>query len=475
MSPEEYYRSVFEQSRDFIILSDMDGRILDVNPAVLETFGYTLEELREIPPGALRADGDRERYSERLETLAAIGDAVTEFALRTRDGKILHLEAHSTVIDYDNKPAILNILRDITPRLEAEAEIRRLAAIIETSEDAIFAKDLDGNITTWNEGAERLYGYTAEEIVGKNVQMLLPPDRPDEVAKILDGLVRGERFDHFETLRIAKDGRLVDVSITISPVKDAAGEIVGASSVARDITSRKRAEEQLRKANEELAAFASVVSHDLRGPLAAIRMGDETLRQLLTGEQTQETSGVAEEVVELMHRSLLRADRLIGSLLELAAAGQTSRKVETIDVGRVVQRVLEERAAEIQERGVVVEVAPDLGQVDADLTHIYQLFSNLIGNAIQHNTSENPVIRILREPDDAQGRHRYSVCDNGAGITEENIEKVFAPFFKGKSGGSGIGLAIVEKIAKVYDGDVGVHNEDGACFDLSLGDLPTED
>lgn len=474
MSPEEYYRAVFEQSRDLIIIADMSGHILDVNPAAEKLYGYSLQELRELKPGALMAPERRSSMEKNIDSVADAGDVVLETVHQCKDGTRVFLEAHSTVIDYDGQPAILNILRDITPRRQVEAEIRRLAAIVDSSEDAIFAKELDGTITTWNEGARRLYGYRAEEIIGKNASVLLPPDRPNEVNEILAGIARGERFEHFETLRVAKDGRIMDVSITISPIKDETGEIVGASSVARDISTQKKMEEQLRKANEELAAFASVVSHDLRGPLAAIRMGDETLRQLLEGETSEQARETVEEVVNLMHRSLERADRLIGDLLELAEAGQASRKIETIDVGRVVQRVLEERAADIRQRGITVEVAPDLGEVEADYTHIYQLFANLIGNAIDHNINANPAIRILREPDDRQGRHRYSVCDNGTGVSEENMEKVFAPFFKGKSGGSGIGLAIVEKIVKVYDGDIGVHNEDGACFDLSLSDLPAD-
>ncbi len=475
MSPEDYYRSIFEQSRDIVLIADMEGRILDANPAATRLYGYSLEELRSMAPGSLMTSASRLLMHSRLEQVANEKDTIIETAHECKDGTLVYLEAHSSLIDYRGAPAILNILRDITPRLQAEDKMRLLASIVDSSEDAIFVKQLDGTITSWNAGAERLYGYTDAEIIGRNVSVLLPVDRSDEVTRILEGIARGERFEYFETRRVAKDGHLIDVSMTISPVKDAAGDVIVASSIARDITESKKTEERLRKANEELQAFASVVSHDLRGPLAAIRVGDETLRTLMAGEQTDETRAVAVEVVDLMHRSLLRADHLIDNLLRLAGAGQVPSKLERVDVVRVVATVLEERAADIASGGIEVEVSDDLGELMADPTHIYQLFSNLIGNAITHNDSERPALRVLRRPDAAAGGHRYVVCDNGSGIAEEDIGKIFTPFFRGKSGGIGIGLNIVQKIAQVYGGGVTVHNEGGACFEVTLRDFPGQE
>ena len=471
MSPEDYYGEIFDKSHDIILIADMEGHILDVNRAATRLYGYTREELRNLKPGALMAPSSRNLMHKRIEQVTQEGDAVLETTHVCKDGSIVYLEARSSVIEYEGKPAILNILRDITQRVGAEENLRRLASIVNSSEDAIFVKELDGTVISWNEGASRLYGYASDEIIGQNVSVLLPPDRADEVAKILRGIARGDRYDHFETLRVAKDGHLIDVSMTLSPVKDPAGNIIGASSVARDITARKKTEEELQRANEELAGFASVVSHDLRGPLAAVRMANETLRELLRGEQTEETKAVVEEAMELMHHSLQRADRLVDNLLRLAGAGQVPKNVERIDVRRAVERVLEERATDILERGTKVEVGDDLGEVVADFTHIYQLFSNLIGNAILHNDSDAPVVKVVRRADESPGCHRYAVCDNGSGIPEENFERIFAPFFRGKAGGTGIGLNIVQKIVKVYGGDISVHNAGGACFEFCLKDF----
>src|SRR5207253_3191252 len=142
---------------------------------------------------------------------------------------------------------------DITDRKRVEEAAGKLAAIVESSDDAIISKDLDGVITTWNAGAGRVFGYAAGEVVGRPIALLLPPDRPDEEQMILDKLRRGERVDHFETVRVRKDGRHVDVSITVSPIRDAAGRVIGASNISRDFTDRKRLEETLRCQAEELA------------------------------------------------------------------------------------------------------------------------------------------------------------------------------------------------------------------------------
>jgi PAS domain S-box-containing protein len=141
----------------------------------------------------------------------------------------------------------VNIFRDVTERRRAEEERARLASIVESSDDAILSKTLDGTITTWNKGAERTYGYSAEEAVGRSISMLVPPDRPDEIPRILEGLRRGEKIEHFETVRVTKDGRRIDISLTVSPIRNSSGGIVGASTIARDITERKRSEDALRE------------------------------------------------------------------------------------------------------------------------------------------------------------------------------------------------------------------------------------
>ena len=467
------YRRLFEASKDGILILDAEtGRITDVNPFLFDLLGYTRDEVLGKCLWEIGTFKDmplsRELFSE-LQLKEYI--RYERLPLETKEGERIDVEFVSNVYSADRKKVIQCNIRDITVRKTVEEALEKITSIVDSSDDAIFSEGLDGTIESWNDGAERLYGYSADEAIGQNFSILMSPERADAVNKILEGIARGERFDHYDTVRRTKDGRLVDVSMAISPVKDAGGNIIGASSVARDITARKEAEEELQRANDELEVFAGTASHDLKGPHAAMRMANETLRELLNGPLTEEDRAVADQVIDLMHSSLLRADRLVDDLLRLAGAGQLPRKVERIDVHRVVETVLEERAPDIQERGIRVEVGDDLGEVVADYTHIYQLFANLIGNAIQHSDSQMPVIEVSHLGDDDRGSHRYLVRDNGSGIPADSLEKIFTPFFKGKAGGTGIGLAIVEKTIKVYGGSIKAYNDNGACFEFILRDF----
>src|SRR5581483_5285457 len=189
-------------------------------------------------------------------------------------------------------------------RARAEELRSRLAAIVESSDDAIVSKNLDGVIRSWNGGAERIFGYTAAEAVGRHITLIIPPERHDEEREILARLRRGERIDHFETVRVAKDGRRLDISLTVSPVRDAAGRIVGASKVARDVTDRKRAEEALREADRRKDEFLALLAHELRNPLAPLRNGLQVLR-LAAGDPN-----VVAQVRGMMERQLGHMVRL---------------------------------------------------------------------------------------------------------------------------------------------------------------------
>ena len=219
-----------------------------------------------------------------------------------REGRIVGLANHTVLIARDGTERPIDdsaapmrdeagamvgavlVFRDVTERKRAEEVQARLAAIVESSEDAIVSKTLDGIIRSWNAGAERLFGYTAAEAVGRSITLIIPPERLDEERVILERLRRGERVEHFETVRVAKDGRRIDISLTISPVRDAEGRVVGASKVARDITERKRTEEALREADRRKDEFLALLAHELRNPLAPLRNGLQVMR--LAGDRT---------------------------------------------------------------------------------------------------------------------------------------------------------------------------------------------
>jgi PAS domain S-box-containing protein len=248
---EERFRSIFELSADPICIADIHGCFRLVNPAFERVLGYVTKELLSKPFLEFVHPEDRGKTLRVIEEKLQRGETVLSFENRyvRKDGVVVWLEWMSRPFAED---LTIAIARDITGRKHADQIVSRLAAIVESSDDAITGKTLEGIITNWNKGAEILYGYAAEEALGRNISFLVPPDREDDVSYILEKIRNEQSIDHYETVRIGKDGRRIDVSVTISPVKDAAGKILGASTIARDITERKRMEEALRRSHEEL-------------------------------------------------------------------------------------------------------------------------------------------------------------------------------------------------------------------------------
>ena len=275
---------------DAVIATDARGRVTFLNEVAQGLTGWSLEEAK--------SKALREVFHIVNELTRAEVESPVERVLR--DGQIVGLANHTILIARDGKEipiddsgapirnrdgeitGVVLVFRDITERRQAEAISQRLASIVESSQDAIFSKTLDGVITSWNASAARLYGFSAEEIIGRNVSIIVPPDRPNEVSDMLDRLKRGERVEHFETKRLTKDGKILDIALTISPIKDSAGAIIGASTIARDITERKRAEEAIRAGEDRYRAFVENSSEgiwrfELREPVSINLPVDEQI------------------------------------------------------------------------------------------------------------------------------------------------------------------------------------------------------
>ena len=247
-------RATLESTTDAILVTDEEGKVTDFNDKYLDMWkiprevleGGTAGDVREF---ASRNFADPQRFFARIAEIAATAQESFD-VLELKDGRIF--ERYSKVLSVEGRSVgRVWSFRDVTQRHLSEITSRRLAAIVASSDDAIIGKDLNSIITSWNLGAERIFGYTAEEMIGTSIMRLIPPNRQAEEQEILARIRRGERVDHFETIRLAKDGRQLNVSITVSPIKDSAGHVVGASKVARDITERKKAEAALKKAIEE--------------------------------------------------------------------------------------------------------------------------------------------------------------------------------------------------------------------------------
>ena len=250
---EKRYRRLFESAQDGILILDADtGEVVDVNPFLLKLLGYSYSAICGQHIWELGVFKDIAASKDAFKTLQDNEYIRYEdLPLESLDRRPIAVEFVSNVYMVDQRKVIQCNIRDITARKRTDQRLRDLAAIVESSDDAIISKTLEGCILTWNKAAQRIYGYTAEEIVGQSVSILIPQDQPDEWSKILAKLKSGETVTHYETVRVRKDGECIHVSLAISPVNNAEARIVGASTIARDITERKRVEEALRESEEK--------------------------------------------------------------------------------------------------------------------------------------------------------------------------------------------------------------------------------
>ena len=294
---ESYFHTIFEAAPDGMIIADRDRQIIVANAAAEEMFGYPSGKLAHAAMEDLVPGSNREMLVRDLSKLTA--DARQRVAAGTReidamrmDGSTFPVELTRSVFDIPGKRHVLGVVRDITERKQVELTRARLAAIVESSEDAIIGKDINGIVTSWNAGATKVFGYTTEEMTGHPIAILLPPDRLDEEEHILARIRRGELVEHLETVRKRKDGRLIDVSITVSPIRDGMGNVVGASKIARDITERKKLERSLRESERRFSNMLGTVelaSVMLDREAGIMYCNDYLLR--LTGWQREEVMG----------------------------------------------------------------------------------------------------------------------------------------------------------------------------------------
>jgi PAS domain S-box-containing protein len=345
----------------------------------------------------------------------------------------------------------------------AERDASLLASIVESSDDAIVSKNLEGIIMSWNQGAERLFDHTAAEVIGKSIETLIPPDRIEEETGILARLRRGERVDHFETIRACKDGSRRNISLTISPVKDAHGRVVGASKIARDITERVRQEQALQtanaslnQANTDLQLFAYSASHDLQEPLRITRVYSELLEKTF-GAQLGEAG---DELIRHIIEGATRMDNLLRDLRTYMQVSATYHApLEETDAGEVMSKALLNLQAAIEESGASIFVAP-LPHVHMHEFQLEQLFQNLIGNAIRYRNGV-PRIKIAARLQDKNWV--FSVQDNGIGIEPQFQEQIFSVFKRLHSNsqypGTGMGLAICQRIIERAGGRIWVESE----------------
>jgi PAS domain S-box-containing protein len=586
---EERFRAMVETTPECVKVVAADGTLLHMNSAGLAMAGAgSAEEIIGKSVYERLAPEFREPYRAFHESICRGERGSMEFAIVDSQGRRQHMETHAAPLrNPDGTTAQLAITRDVTGRKSGESTAWLLGAIVDSSDDAIISKNLNGVITSWNQSAQRLFGYTAEEAIGRTVaELLVPDDLQDEEPNILMRLARGERVDHFETLRKCKDGSLLDVSLTISPVKDEQGRIIGASKIARDISGRKRAEaalmasearfrlladsmpqlvwtagsdgeidyynqrwyeftgfsreqfgdrsfatilhpedregfleawresvasggpyqgeyrfwdryerrwrwftvralavrsqngniakwfgsctdideqkrieQELRQANQDLEQFAFSASHDLQEPLRSIKIYGE----LLTARYASKLDGEALEFLEYLKTGATRMQSLVRDLLAYTQVAKLDPPQEATDSNEVLAQALEDLGGSIAECGACVTFDP-LPPARVHGTHLGQLFQNLISNAIKYRSPERtPVVHVSGKQE--HGYCVFSVRDNGIGIAPEYKEQIFGLFKRLHTGeeysGTGIGLAICQRMVERYRGRVWVESECG--------------
>jgi two-component system, LuxR family, sensor kinase FixL len=380
---------------------------------------------------------------------------------------------------------VRGVLLDMMQRKTAEEANSRLAAIVASSNDAIVGKTLDGVVTDWNQGAETILGYSADDIIGKSISLTLPPGHEEETAAILERIKRGERVEHFETRRRRKDGEIIDVSVTVSPVWDSSGRLLGASKVLRDITERQQTRQRLHDLQAELihisrftalGEMASMLAHELNQPLTAVANYLNGGRRLLEGGQTGSIPMVR-DALERAAEQALRAGQIIRRLGEFVSRGESERRVENL------VKLIEEASAlalvGAKEAGVRMSFDFDTRVVFvlADKIQIQQVLHNLMRNAVEamQKTSPRELTVSTRQLDhETVG---VDVSDTGSGIAPEIADQLFQPFVTTKRQGMGVGLSISRTIVESHGGRLWAepNTGGGTVFRLTLKTIEGKD
>ena len=366
--------------------------------------------------------------------------------------------------------SFMGIVLDITERKRWEEAQSRLAAIVESTDDAIISMDLEGTVRTWNAAAERLLGYPAEEVVGRSIRTVIPASRQNEEDEILTKVSAGERVAPFDTQRVNKNGTLIDVSVTVSPLRDRAGAITGASKIVRDIDARKRAEEALLEASRLKDEFLSMASHELRTPLTTLRLQADTLgRTLRRIEAADDRVG---KRLAAMDSQFDRMEALVRTLLDVSriTAGQLVLELTEFDLAEVAREVLErfEEQAESAGSELRLRAREVMGRWDRD--RIDQVLTNLVGNAIKYGNGQ-PVEVVL---DERESQALLVVHDRGIGISPEDQERIFERFERARDtnlvSGLGLGLWIAKRMVEAHGGRIAVESAlgQGATFTVTL-------
>jgi PAS domain S-box-containing protein len=466
-------------------LFDRQGKFRLWNKNLEDITGHSGDEIALMAPLEFIVEEDRPAVERKIEEVFVSGEANIEARLLTINGLGVPYFFTGRRIVIDGQPHLIGSGMDISERWRGEETAAYLAAIVESSDDAIISTDLQGNIKSWNRGAERIYGYTAAETIGKPVTMLLPPDRWNEEPRILELIRRGDRIDHYETIRLRKDGTNINISLTVSPILNHVGDVIGASKTSRDITWRKRAEEEreqllaserdsrseAEEANRLKDEFLATISHELRSPLNAILGWARLLREPdMRWDQM-------ERALETIERNAQAQARLIEDLLDVSriVSGKLSIQMRPVTLNSMVQSAVADLRLAAESKGIDLRLTEDEEiKLIGDADRLQQVVWNLLSNAIKFTPEGGRVEVGLKRVGE---RAELWVRDTGRGISPEFLPHVFDRFRQAtrtdarSRAGLGLGLAIVRHIVEAHGGNVTVESAGvglGATFVCKL-------
>ena len=459
--------SIVESSDDAIISKDLNGIITSWNSSAQRIFGYSPEEMIGTPILKL-IPFDRQHEEPKILNQLKNGIRVDHLETQRlrKDGSLIDVSLTISPI-YNASGAIIGIskiARDMTLHRKAEVDGRRLMAIIESSDDAIVSKDLNGVITSWNAAAERIFGYDAKEMIGESILKIIPPERFEEEPRILAQLRQGIRVDHFETERLRKDGTLINVSLTISPIKNRAGEVVGLSKIARDITDKKQAE---RKKEE----FVSFVSHELKTPLTSLKSYIQ---------MAQVKADHPDFLKKALHKAVQQSkkmENMIGSFLNISRIEDGHIRIEktSFDVSALIDEIIEDGNITEPKHHFFYDGETSL-KAFADREKIAIVLTNLVNNAQKYSPNGGDITISCHNKGE---KIHLSVIDQGIGISPADQKHMFQKFHRVESEltrtipGFGIGLYLVSRIIELHGSSITLQSEPGIgstfAFDLEKG------
>ncbi|MDQ4142440.1 MAG: PAS domain S-box protein [Actinomycetota bacterium] len=462
---EQHADVAFEEAAIGMALVGLDGAFLAVNPAFCELVGRPEAELLGMTWQSITHPEDVEPGQQEVVNL--IGDDARTFRLAKRyvraDGQLVWVLLSVSLLRnrLGDTECLFTQVVDITEQRRSEEELARLASIVEASDDAILSKDLNGTILSWNRGAERMYGYAASEIVGRSIFTIVPPDRVEEVQELLEGLRRGESVRNLETTRLCKDKSPIDVSMTISPIRDRSGAVVRGSTIARDITAQKRMARDLERTLRALKsaldeaqasearskAFLSDAAHHLRNPVAGIRACTEAL---LRGPDPTRREALLSQIA----RETLRLSRLVDRLLRTARLDQGEALVfERQDVIELCRDEVD-RTRSLAPHLAIGVTGDEFLSIEVDPGAVREILGNLFENARRHAVSSIHLCAV-----ESDGYVVLEMSDDGPGLPHQAAPDAFEAFVSlDGHGGSGLGLTVSRALARAHGGDLSYEN-----------------